>query len=155
MSVEGNYAWQVLDIPSDLRIHTGVLIDVDGDRDLDIVYGASSRNGKYKNTIFFEGYFESEKYFYDVRNELLNEFSLINKEKYIDNKYHNKFFNKNIVSICIRQNRFSERGKNYLDSSSIEKKVLLICSISHEPDRLKVLKRRSKKTCIKVSLAYK
>ena len=52
MSVEGNYAWQVLDIPSDLRIHTGVLIDVDGDRDLDIVYGASSRNGKYKNTIF-------------------------------------------------------------------------------------------------------
>ena len=52
MSVEGNYAWQVLDIPSDLRIHTGVLMDVDGDRDLDIVYGASSRNGKYKNTIF-------------------------------------------------------------------------------------------------------
>ena len=73
------------------------------------------------NTFYIDGNFESEKYFYNVRNELLNEFSLINKEKYIYNKYLNKFINKNIVSICIRQNRFSERGKNYLDSSSIEK----------------------------------
>ena len=52
MSIKNNYEWKILDVPSDLRIHTGVLIDVDGDKDLDIVYGASSKNGKYKNTIF-------------------------------------------------------------------------------------------------------
>jgi hypothetical protein len=64
------------------------------------------------NKVFYvDGNFESEKYFIDYRNDLLNEFTLIDKNFY-KNKYLDLIKNNNVVSICIRQNRFSERISN-------------------------------------------
>ena len=65
------------------------------------------------NKIFYlDGNFESEKYFINYRNDLLNEFSLIDKTFHKKNKYLDFIKKKNVVSICIRQNRFSERVLN-------------------------------------------
>ncbi len=72
------------------------------------------------NDIFYiDGNFESEKYFLDYRNNLLNEFSFKNLIK--DNKYLKVINNHNVVSICIRQNRFSERPNNKFDTDAINK----------------------------------
>ena len=73
------------------------------------------------NTFYIDGNFESEKYFLDSRSDLLNEFSLINNKKYISNKYINEINSENVVSICVRQNRFSERINNYSNILSIDK----------------------------------
>ncbi len=74
-----------------------------------------------KDTFYIDGNFESEKYFIDVRKDLLSEFSLTNNIKYLSNDYINKIRNENVVSICVRQNRFSERVGNHLNPTSIEK----------------------------------
>ena len=62
----------------------------------------------YHNKIFVEGYFQSEKYFINYRNDLLNEFNLRNEKLYQSNKYINLLNSTNSVSICIRNNRYSE-----------------------------------------------
>ena len=37
---------------------------------------------KLSNKAFFEGYFESEKYFIDIKDQILNEFDFINANQY-------------------------------------------------------------------------
>tara|TARA_B110000971_G_C19960532_1_gene477764 strand:+ start:371 stop:1279 length:909 start_codon:yes stop_codon:yes gene_type:complete len=73
-----------------------------------------------KNT-YLEGHFESEKYFINDRYDILNEFKLINENQFKNNKYLYGLRNENIVSICVRQNRFSERPSNKSNLQSIEK----------------------------------
>jgi hypothetical protein len=45
-----------------------------------------------------------------IEKILLNEFSL--KNNFYNNKYLDIINNHNVVSICVRQNRFSERKNN-------------------------------------------
>ena len=79
------------------------------------------KNISFNDNLFLEGHFESEKYFLHERDNILNEFSLVNNENFKKNVYLKNIQNENIVSICIRQNRYSERIGNYSDTSSIEK----------------------------------
>ena len=74
---------------------------------------------KMKNTFYIDGNFESEKYFLNYRKDLLNEFSF--KKDLRDNKYLNIINNNNVVSISVRQNRFSERKNNKNNIYSINK----------------------------------
>ena len=69
----------------------------------------------FANNVYFEGYFETEKYFTDIKDLILKEFSFIDREKFIKSPYFSKLSNSNSVSICLRQNRFIE-GK--VDSNS-------------------------------------
>ena len=71
------------------------------------------------DNFYIDGNFESEKYFLEYRNELLNELSI--KNNFLNNIYLNIINNHNVVSISIRQHRFSERKKNKFDESSIKK----------------------------------
>lgn len=73
------------------------------------------------NYFFLDGNFESEKYFMDYRNELLNEFKIINEDFFYKNKFFKLIKDNNVVSISIRQNRFSERIKNKSNYESIIK----------------------------------
>ena len=61
---------------------------------------------KLSNKVFFEGYFESEKYFIDIKDQILNEFEFINAALYETTPYYKKISQNNTVSICLRQNRF-------------------------------------------------
>ncbi len=75
---------------------------------------------------FIDGNFESEKYFHNYRDDLLNEFDIKDKEKFFDNKYLDIIKKNNVVSICVRQNRFSERIENKYSSSNIDKSLLFV-----------------------------
>lgn len=73
------------------------------------------------NYFFLDGNFETEKYFLEYRNDLLNEFKINNENKFNENKYLDIIKNNNVISICIRQNRYSERIKNFNSLDSIDK----------------------------------
>ena len=63
---------------------------------------------KYSDTVYPEGYFESENYFKDYRNDLLSEFSLKLSPDLQNNIFKKMIDNSNVVSIAFRSNRFSE-----------------------------------------------
>ena len=71
------------------------------------------------DTFYVDGNFESEKYFLHYRKDLLREFSF--KNNLSDNKYLDLIKKNNVVSISVRQNRYSEREKNKFDKYSIDK----------------------------------
>ena len=81
---------------------------------------------KAYNHFFIDGNFESEKYFIDYRNDLLNEFDIKNKDQFSDNKYLDIIKKYNVVSICVRQNRFSERINNKFSSENLNKSLLFV-----------------------------
>ena len=78
------------------------------------------------NYFFIDGNFESEKYFIDYRNDLLNEFDIKNKDQFSDNKYLDIIKKYNVVSICVRQNRFSERINNKFSSENLNKSLFFV-----------------------------
>jgi len=71
-------------------------------------YDLRLNNSFLNNKVFIEGYFETEKYFLDYRNELINEFSLKNKINCVAD-IKNKILNTNSVSLAIRADRYNER----------------------------------------------
>ena len=80
---------------------------------------------KYSNKIFLEGHFESEKYFYEYKKNLKTIFKV--RENLINNKnnYVDDLTRNNSVSICIRQNRYSEgKFKNDHKSSKFTKDTI-------------------------------
>ena len=70
-----------------------------------------------KNEFYVDGNFETEKYFIDYKKELYDEFSITNLN-FSNNQYFKLIKNNNVVSICVRQNRYSERlnHKNFKES---------------------------------------
>ncbi len=80
---------------------------------------SSIKLNNFDNKIYIDGNFESEKYFLDYRNDLLNQFSF--KKDMSNNKYLDIIRKHNVVSISVRQNRYSERMNNKFDQYSINK----------------------------------
>mgnify|MGYP006092211091 CR=1 FL=1 len=76
---------------------------------------------KFTKNVYFEGYFETEKYFTDIKDLILKEFSFIDHKKFIKSPYFQIINNPNSVSICLRQNRFVE-GRNNLNTKLNTKK---------------------------------
>ena len=77
-------------------------------------------NNKYANTVYMEGYFESEKYFLDYREEIKNQFIPKKYNNFVNNEYFSKLKNTESVCLCIRQNRFAEKfGK--INNNDIQK----------------------------------
>ena len=70
---------------------------------------------KFSELLFLEGYFETQKYFIDQKNNIKKEFEFKDKNKYISIPYYNQIKKENSVSICLRQNRFSE-GKGNINN---------------------------------------
>ena len=63
----------------------------------------------FADNLYVEGHFESSKYFFDYENDIVKQFSFMNSNFYKKNRYYDLIKNSNSVSICIRQNRFSEK----------------------------------------------
>ncbi len=80
-------------------------------------------NLKFDNTVFIEGYYESEKYFKEYKNDIKKQFQI--KFINIDDLFlsPNQIKSENSVSIAIRQHRFSEKQK---DKLSMEKSNLFV-----------------------------
>jgi len=93
------------------------------DKNKKTIFSNSYLNQKYSNTIFFEGYFESENYFKEFKNDLIEEFSF----KYLPN-LENNFFKKiindsNVVSIALRRRRYTEIVGEDLDKKKVRKSL--------------------------------
>ena len=71
-------------------------------------YNEEIYNLKLSENVFVEGYFESEKYFVDIKDKISSEFKFLNEAKYQKSTYFNEISKSNSVSICLRQNRFVE-----------------------------------------------
>ena len=85
-----------------------------------IFYDYNTKN--FSNKLHVEGHFESELYFKDHKNALKKEFTIKNSDILKKNKFYNDIVhNDRIVSICVRQNRYSERIDNRSNNSSINK----------------------------------
>lgn len=86
----------------------------------------------FQNTLYFEGYFQTDKYFKDERKFLLKEFSfkenIINQPKEIVSKIKNC----NSVSIHLRQNKFLKVDKD----KDFEKK-----SLQYSENNIKIIKK--------------
>jgi len=91
-------------------------------------------NNKYKKTTYknlskyplsdvayIEGHFESEKYFFNVKNELQRILTI--KPEYIDykNKYIDLIKKKNSVSLHVRRHKFSEENNEKKQKKNVEK----------------------------------
>ena len=76
---------------------------------------------KFAKNVYFEGYFETEKYFTDIKDLVLNEFSFNDQKKFIESPYYSEINSSNSISICLRQNRFTE-GKDDVDNVLNSKK---------------------------------
>ena len=75
---------------------------------------------KFNSNVYIDGYFESEKYFNEYRQELLKEFSF--KDKINCNpKYLKMITSTNSVSMAIRRDRYSEFKSDNSDSQKIKK----------------------------------
>jgi len=76
---------------------------------------------RFSETVYLEGYFESQKYFIDYENEIREEFKFIDSKKYINSPFYNEIIKDNSVAICIRQNRFIEGFGKSKKANNIEK----------------------------------
>ena len=65
----------------------------------------------YKDVVFLEGYFQSEKYFINYKNNILQEFSFKNQIKTHNLELQKMILNNNSVLVHIRQHAFSETQK--------------------------------------------
>jgi len=76
-------------------------------------YSNDYKKLRFDNNLFMEGHYESERYFEDYKDEIKKEFKLKNQDTLKKNPYFNEINKQNSVSICLRQNRFTEgRGQN-------------------------------------------
>ena len=91
------------------------------DKNKKTLYSDIYLTSKYSNTLYMEGYFESEKYFKEYRNELLNEFSFKFKPNLENNTFKQMIDNSNVVSIAFRSNRFSEFSEDITNKSKLKK----------------------------------
>ena len=74
------------------------------------LYSDAYLSQRYAKTIYLEGYFESENYFKDYRNDLIKEFSFKSEPDLRNNAFKKIIDTANVVSIAFRGNRFSEFG---------------------------------------------
>ena len=96
------------------------------------------------DTFYVDGNFESEKYFSNYRENLTNEFTF--KNDLSDNKYLDIINNNSVVSISVRQNRFSERENNKYSKYSINKsKDFLVKTIDYIYQSIKFIKTKINK----------
>jgi len=74
------------------------------------------------NLLYVEGHYESENYFHNLKDILKIKFTLKDYNYYQNNDYYKLIKNnKDIISICIRQNRFSERITNKHNVDNIKR----------------------------------
>ena len=81
------------------------------DRNKNTSFNDKILSGNFRDKLFVEGHFESEKYFNSHIDEIKSEFSFKNYKSFENNQTFKDIKNSESISICIRQNRFSERKR--------------------------------------------
>ena len=66
-------------------------------------------NHRFDKNLFLDGHFESEKYFFSIKDKIRKEFTFKNRDTFKKDKLYLELANSESVCICIRQHRFSEK----------------------------------------------
>ena len=82
------------------------------DRNKNTSFNDKILSGNFRDKLFVEGHFESAKYFNSHINEIKSEFSFKNYKSFENKQIFKDIKNTESESICIRQNRFSERKRD-------------------------------------------
>ena len=80
-------------------------------------YNNEIYNFNLSKNVYLEGNFETEKYFYHIKDDIKREFTFLDIEKFKKSFFYDKLNKINSVSVCLRQNRFIE-GKNQYNESN-------------------------------------
>jgi hypothetical protein len=99
------------------------------------------KNSFHQN-LFLEGHFESEKYFKEHKDEIANKFKFKNEKFYSKNIFFNTLNDTNSVSICIRQNRFSEKLRKINSTDRKESDNYSIEQINYVQKSIKFIKSK-------------
>ncbi len=99
-------------------------------------------NQIFNNTIYMEGYFESEKYFSQYKSDLINFFTPKKKLIFQNNKYLHDIQKNESVSFCIRQDRFSEKYRNISKFDRDKSTIFLKEQVSFIFNAIKYFKNR-------------
>ena len=110
----------------------------------DTEFKAISTNQSYKDTLYMEGYFESEKYFLKYKKDLLNIFTPKKRLQFQKNKYFDEIVENESVSLCLRQDRFTEKFRSISDLDRDKSKVFLNEQVSFIFDAIEYFKKKLK-----------
>ena len=110
----------------------------------DTEFKAISTNQSYKDTLYMEGYFESEKYFLKYKKDLLNIFTPKKKLQFQKNKYFDEIVENESVSLCLRQDRFTEKFRSISNLDRDKSKVFLNEQVSFIFDAIEYFKKKLK-----------
>ena len=91
-----------------------------------------------------EGYFESEKYFFKYKKDVLNIFIPKKKAEFQKNKYFDDIVNNEAVSLCLRQDRFTEKFRSITNLDRNKSKVFLDEQVSFILNAIEYFKRKLK-----------
>ena len=75
----------------------------------------------YKDVVFLEGYFQSEKYFINCKNNIMQEFSFKDQIKTHNLELQKMILNSNSILVHIRQHAFSETQKKQTKEENLLK----------------------------------
>ena len=89
-------------------LHKKFFLDEKKNRNKKTFYSNLYLSQNYFKTIYLEGYFQSENYFKEYKEDLIKEFSFKVNPSVEDNIFKKTIENSNVVSIAFRKNRFSE-----------------------------------------------
>ena len=81
------------------------------DKNKNTLFDENAMKGNFKDTLYVEGHFETEKYFKKYINDIKKEYEFRNVNSFKNNQIYKDIKNSNSVCICVRQNRFSERKR--------------------------------------------
>jgi len=105
-------------------------------------YTNISKESNLSDDLFLEGYFESEKYFSSHSNEIRKEFNFKFSNKYIDSPFFSMIKSSNSVSLCIRQNRFSEKIRKIKDDDNIKSQIFTNEQILYIKESINLIKSK-------------
>ena len=107
-------------------------------------FNVINTNQSYKDILYMEGYFESEKYFSKYKKDLLNIFTPKKKLKFQKNKYFDDIVKNESVSLCLRQNRFTEKFNNITNLDRNKSKIFLDEQVSFVINAIEYFKKKLK-----------
>ena len=96
----------------------------------------------YANNLYMEGHFESEKYFINHKEFIKKKFDFRNKNILKESPFYKILSENNSVSICLRQNRFSEGINKDNDINNIKSKKFLDEQIEYINNSINYFKKR-------------
>ena len=106
------------------------------------VFNQNAMNANFTNPLYIEGHFETEKYFIEHAKDIKKEFTFKNISTFKNNKIFKDIKNSNSVSICVRQNRFSERKRAITNEDQINSKVFTGDQIKYINKAINIIKSK-------------